>query len=954
MIGLPALLMMFRLYKARRFGGGVQRSLLSGVQLLLDVVLIDHIYATGVSFVSVLPFFGEPGERDGAATFWSTLPAPFPAWNYVDGVQVGDPAGIYANVGPGFSSITDRELPNYAIAQSRYLAALYYTTWNMLCVGMGDCKGITNSERVLTCVIMITGGFILSYTAGMGTGTVQFVNQKMEGLAARSRDLTQWVNCKDIDPDLVDRMVASAEVSEDDPTNGLSDCLDDAPPRLKKEAMAYIAGQATRTSRVFKDIHDVSPDSLWDVLAACKTTRIPADQPLFRQGDPAEQIAFILQGVVNYVRSGEGGQRYVIGSASSGEAVGLSTGLKGESQAANAVVCSPSLLCLVIDSAAFKEAFEKMPEKGREMVQRYADEEARGMDGAVADLKELAGDGTAATTDAQPKVATNLVIHEGKLNEVTSLPGGKDFFVVSLEPKQKKERMRLRLTSHFPLYGNLVSDYIGLRSHPEGPDNDVESDSTLHSRGILHPNGSIKTALNMTMGLAVIYTCITVPLYIGFDIPTTASVDGFDNFINALFFLDIFLTFRTAIPCEPDAGDGRVNTDPWEIFCKYVTGGLLMDLISTLPFDAMAGSGAAKLARVIRLIRLTRLLRLARLAKLDRLAPALNKFIVRYPREFFFISAIVQMVFLMHLLACAFVFVVNTVSNDNRPWWGAYIYGPDGNMYMVPEHNVPMIDLGTRYLAAFYWAASTATTTGVGDVAPSYDWERAFNSLAIVIGVIFYAYIAGLVAGMATQGVGAAVKGTLSKGDFAARASKLPQSVRRRLNAYHRTRLAYATPFDEGDIVGAFPFTLKKDVVLCLNEDSPVPAALTGKAWKGGCSASFNDRQFIFEVVSAAQPRWADEGEVIASGGDGVDEVFVVEEGAAVSEKKTKKSYIVSEERQYVVLGLGQAAEEAPAWKENVVVKTHCLYWAIPMATVKELAEKYPEVAEAIKIGRTH
>jgi hypothetical protein len=231
-------------------------------------------------------------------------------------------------------------------------------------------------------------------------------------------------------------------------------------------------------------------------------------------------------------------------------------------------------------------------------------------------------------------------------------------------------------------------------------------------------------------------------------------------------------------------------------------------------------------------------------------------------------SAMMQMIFLMHLLGCAFVFVMTTIENDNRPWWGGYIYNADGNMYMNPVHDtwvidehtqlrlVPTTDLGTRYLAAFYWAASTATTTGVGDVAPATVGERAFNSAAILIGVIFYAYIAGLVAGMMTQGVATATKTVLFTADFAARSARLPAPLRHRFNSYHRARLAFTTPFDEKQILADVPFTLRKDVVVFLNGRTPIPAALAGKEWRIPSVAHF-DTQLIYECCYASAPHWS-------------------------------------------------------------------------------------------------
>ena len=979
---IPGIITIFRLYKARRFGGGIRRSMYTVLQLFIDICLMDHMWACAVSFCSVVPFLGEPGERDGAATFWSTLPAPMPAWT-------GDPN----------DSITDPALHNYVRVSSRYISALYYSTWNFLCVGMGDCKGVLNSERLLTTTIMITGGMVLAYTAGMGTSTIQFVNQNLEALGARSRELTQWVECRNVHPDLVSRLNSHVEVSVNDPTNGVDATLDEAPKLLKKLAIRDMSIAACETNKLLKALYEAHPPTMWQMLTKLRMSAMPAGVPILRQGDPPEQIALLMRGVVNTVYTPENSensskQKYVLGDVFAGQCLGLAPAFLGKNQEVTSLSASYNTTVLVMESSDFMELVNSCPPNAKRVFLEFCEKEELAIGAALRKLKVALPTVPELTPvqliGPQPwaRLVSDWVIRDDQLVPFAELPDNENILVSRLTPAHAKAVMSKFLTARYALSKEtgmtpaFFADYFGLR--PKELYNkiiyDVENDEQLLRRGILSPSGFTRTHLNFFMALAVIYTSIVVPLYIGFDIAETNSVANFNHCIDALFFFDIVLTMRTAILIGEEGGDGRLNTMPWDIFWNYCTGNLFLDLMSTLPFESMSphdDSDAGKLTRVIRLIRLTRLMKLARLSKLARLMPAVSKFVVKYPREMFFMSAIIQIIFMIHLLACAFVFVIVTISDDKRPWWASYIYNAEGNMYLNPKHNtcnvdgLCEVDLGTRYLAAFYWATSTATTTGVGDVAPFYDQERFYNSLATIIGVVFYAYIAGLVAGIVTQGFKTAVKNQLASVDYAARRAKLSVSVRRRLNAYHRARLQYRSPFDEGSLLGDCPFTLRKDLTLFLNAKSPVCAGLTSTDWKVPSGAHF-DSQFVYDCALVSNPRWAELGEVIAFKGDAIDEVLIIETGEPMRmfEFESKESSAndvapsdgggkeeaaaavaaaavpTKKNRSLLVVGL-KGAHQDMIWKHDVVASTPCFLWSVSIDDVKKLAEKYPAIARA-------
>ena len=54
-------------------------------------------------------------------------------------------------------------------------------------------------------------------------------------------------------------------------------------------------------------------------------------------------------------------------------------------------------------------------------------------------------------------------------------------------------------------------------------------------------------------------------------------------------------------------------------------------------------------------------------------------------------------------------------------------------------------NLWAEYLTALYWALTTLTTVGYGDITPTSDGERVYAAIAMIVGGSFYGFVVGAI-----------------------------------------------------------------------------------------------------------------------------------------------------------------------------------------------------------------
>ncbi|KAH8081016.1 voltage-gated potassium channel [Aureococcus anophagefferens] len=254
---------------------------------------------------------------------------------------------------------------------------------------------------------------------------------------------------------------------------------------------------------------------------------------------------------------------------------------------------------------------------------------------------------------------------------------------------------------------------------------------------------------------------------------------------------------RGWVPMISPTGNGRVAWDLLiAIFLLYIT---MVEPLSLSFLPDARRQRRARIVRLARVLKISKLLRLAKLMKLtdrdsafadsveDFMASSSSMFAVRC------FSMMVASFVLAHLLAC-FMAVsgpgwLETYVPDGRP--GARDVSPDDWYWF------------RQYVVAFYWAFTTMTSVGYGDVTPESDAERIYAIFAMMIGVAFYSYIIATVASMVTAADAKSVIYFERMDQLSSwmRHYKFEMSLRRRTRRFFKQFYATRSAIDERSIL---------------------------------------------------------------------------------------------------------------------------------------------------------
>ncbi|OMJ85063.1 hypothetical protein SteCoe_13718 [Stentor coeruleus] len=261
-----------------------------------------------------------------------------------------------------------------------------------------------------------------------------------------------------------------------------------------------------------------------------------------------------------------------------------------------------------------------------------------------------------------------------------------------------------------------------------------ECEEYEHIKWVIFPDDTFNEYWGSFMSMLLLYTCLVSPYRVCVVEIDEAGWMYSDVVIDFCFFIDVVVNSFLAYYDK----ESNLIVSKRKILFHYLKSWMFVDILSCFPLQfIMDQKNYSTLLRISRVSKLYKLAKMIRFLRMLRLARNKNR-IMKYMNTIFRVHMAIErlvwflitFLLLVHILACLWVFIGRfDMANSDQNW--------------IFMNKMVDYDEFRIYLTAVYWATTTLTTVGYGDIRAYNSNERIFACMSMIIGIFLYSYIIG-------------------------------------------------------------------------------------------------------------------------------------------------------------------------------------------------------------------
>lgn len=400
-----------------------------------------------------------------------------------------------------------------------------------------------------------------------------------------------------------------------------------------------------------------------------------------------------------------------------------------------------------------------------------------------------------------------------------------------------------------------------------------------------------------SLWMIIVFICVT---WTSFEAPLTFALSKelkehnlwWDALFSIIFIVDIILKFKNKynLPLDESKETTPYKKSKW----------LYVDIITSVPYDIVASLfGLHIVNQTIIAIRFLRVLRIIKLRSLIQISSFMPRYLKIVLGLFAFSIAI-------HTLAC-------------------------GWMIINPKPDLNAI---TYYNLSLYWAVTTLTTVGYGDVAPVDNIGRIYTMIVMILGAASYGIIIGNFSKiiMLADKYKEEKKEKLNSLNQFMKYYNIPKGLQKQTLSFYNHLLTQNISKEDEQIVKDLPQALQNE----LNVYKRIKLLRNAHIFKE-CTTPC-----LKMIANKLEQTFHSPNEYIIKKSDIGEEMFIIGHG---------EFEVSSGEKIYAVLKDGQFFGEMALLEDtirsmDVVSKSYCDLYKLTKEDFLEITKKYPDLLD--------